>query len=268
MTPPLEEFASATGSPSGIAGWYGKLPCLGDFATRRLPSDFIECWDAWLQRSIATSRQQLGERWLDVFLTSPMWRFALAPGVCGAEACGGLLLPSVDKVGRYFPLTLALPLIDSQASVADLFAQQEWYSQLESIGLAALSVDFSPDQLELALAGSPFPTQRARAEPAARRDVLACMRDVPPVPHAFHLPSIDALSEAAAASAREIVASCTAGKSYWWSVAHESGATEFHCSAGLPADDYFCVLIGGERCPQAETVPLDPLQALDAAAAR
>ena len=93
-----------------IAGWYGKLPCLGDFASRRLDAEFITPWDAWLQRCIATSRQQLGEQWLDIYLTSPMWRFILAPGICGERACAGVLLPSVDKVGRYFPLTFALPL--------------------------------------------------------------------------------------------------------------------------------------------------------------
>src|ERR1043165_7880768 len=59
-----------TDAPSNIAGWYGKMPCLGDFASRRLTPDFITPWDAWLQRSIATSRQQLGEQWLEIYLTS------------------------------------------------------------------------------------------------------------------------------------------------------------------------------------------------------
>jgi type VI secretion system protein ImpM len=28
------------------AGCYGKLPCLGDFVSRRLPRAFIQPWDA------------------------------------------------------------------------------------------------------------------------------------------------------------------------------------------------------------------------------
>ncbi len=264
MISSVEDYSAASGAPSAIAGWYGKLPCLGDFANRRLPSDFIEAWDAWLQRSIAASRQQLGERWLDVFLTSPMWRFALAPGVFGSEGYAGLLLPSVDKVGRYFPLTLALPLSESHSNMADLFAAQAWFSELEKIGLSALNVDFSPDQLELALAENVYTPHRAEPVPAAPRDLLDCLRDIPSVPCTVHLASLDALSGAATASARAIVEACTRGKSYWWSVAPESGATEFHCSAGLPPDDYFSVLLGGAGV--AETVPLDPLQALDAAA--
>jgi len=64
------------------------MPCLGDFVSRRLPPEFIAAWDTWLQRSVAASRGALGESWTDVFLTSPMWRFVLAPGACGTEARG------------------------------------------------------------------------------------------------------------------------------------------------------------------------------------
>ena len=39
-----------------IPGWYGKLPSLGDFASRRLGADFIPPWDAWLQEVIHATR--------------------------------------------------------------------------------------------------------------------------------------------------------------------------------------------------------------------
>ena len=158
-----------TDDAANVAGWYGKLPCLGDFASRRLSQDFIAPWDAWLQRSIATSRQQLGEQWLEIYLTSPMWRFIVAPGVCGERGWIGVLLPSVDKVGRYFPLTLALPL-ESDADVVALLGVQAWFAGLERIGLAALNVDYSANELEAALASHPFP---ALAEPSMppERDV-------------------------------------------------------------------------------------------------
>src|SRR5690606_39018525 len=91
-------------------GFYGKLPSRGDFVSRRLPQPFVATWDAWLQQGIAASQAALGQRWLDVYLTSPIWRFALAPQVCGGAAYIGVLVPSVDRVGRYFPLTAALAL--------------------------------------------------------------------------------------------------------------------------------------------------------------
>ena len=56
--------------------------------------------------SAATSRAALGDRWLDLYLTSPAWRFACAAGVCGPAPVVGLMAPSVDRVGRYFPLAL------------------------------------------------------------------------------------------------------------------------------------------------------------------
>src|SRR5262249_13438980 len=77
------------------AGFYGKLPSKGDFLLRRVSQEFVDAWDAWLQQSLFASRENLQERWLDAYLTSPVWRFALSDGVCGSGAYAGLMLPSV-----------------------------------------------------------------------------------------------------------------------------------------------------------------------------
>ena len=61
-------------------GFYGKLPSHGDFLRRRVSDAFVGGWDAWLQECLAASRAALGERWLDVYLTSPAWRFVCAAG--------------------------------------------------------------------------------------------------------------------------------------------------------------------------------------------
>lgn len=95
---------------SGALGFYGKVATHGDFVSRRLPRSFLDPWDHWLQDCLRYSQEQLGADWLDVYLTSPVWRFALAPGVCGDGAWTGVLIPGVDRVGRYFPLTVAAPL--------------------------------------------------------------------------------------------------------------------------------------------------------------
>lgn len=242
-----------------VAGWYGKMPCLGDFASRRLPAEFIEPWDHWLQRSIAESRRQLGEKWLEVFLRSPMWRFALGPGVCGADAWAGLLLPSVDKVGRYFPLTLALLLRGPEPDVTQVFEAHSWYSALEKIGLAALTVEFSPDQLELALADNPFPRIDAMTKSHADVGDMIGWLDTPaPPPQALYFSSVNELEAAVDATAHTLYSHRTSGRTFWWSVAPESGAIEKHCCNGLPPDDYFSVLLGGSAMLTATS---DPLQA-------
>ena len=91
-------------------GFYGKLPSHGDFLRRRVSDAFVGVWDGWLQECLAASRASLDDRWLDVYLTSPVWRFACAAGACGPAPVIGVMAPSVDRVGRYFPLTLVAEL--------------------------------------------------------------------------------------------------------------------------------------------------------------
>jgi type VI secretion system protein ImpM len=57
---------------------------------------------------MAESQSALGPDWLDAWLEAPIWNFALSPGVCGPDAAVGVWVPSVDRVGRYFPLMVAL----------------------------------------------------------------------------------------------------------------------------------------------------------------
>ena len=125
-------------------------------ASRGLPHEFVHAWDSWLQHSIATSRAHLGEQWLELYLTSPIWRFALMPGACGASGWAGVMMPSVDKVGRYFPLTIAAQLDSHPHTMAMAFSAQEWYEALEQIALSMLALDASPAKLEQGLAGTPL----------------------------------------------------------------------------------------------------------------
>ena len=88
-------------------GWFGKLSMLGDFASRRLDPAWIESCDRWLSASMQASQQQLGHDWLQTYLSAPVWRFAWAPGVVDQQWWFGVLMPSCDNVGRYFPLLIA-----------------------------------------------------------------------------------------------------------------------------------------------------------------
>ena len=79
------------------AGWYGKLPALGDFAQRRLEQDFITHWDTWLQAVIVDSQRTLGGNWLATYLRAPVWRFVLAPGVVDGRSWSGILCDPVVR---------------------------------------------------------------------------------------------------------------------------------------------------------------------------
>ena len=119
-------------------GFYGKLPGVGDFVTRRLPWEFTSVWDDWLQQGMQASREALGARWLERYLSAPIWRFQVAPGVCGPAGWRGLFFASVDRVGRYFPLTLAF--LDAGAtSLATLSGEPDAWMALEDAALAGLA---------------------------------------------------------------------------------------------------------------------------------
>jgi type VI secretion system protein ImpM len=120
-------------------GFYGKLVSRGDFVSRDLPQSFIQPWDAWLVEGLLASQNQLGNAWLNAYLVSPLWRFALAPGVCGPDAVTGVLMPSIDRVGRYFPLTVARLLPADQAISRVIGGADDWFEQVEALLLASLA---------------------------------------------------------------------------------------------------------------------------------
>jgi type VI secretion system protein ImpM len=120
-------------------GLYGKLPTHGDFLRRRIDDAFLTVWDAWLQASLASSRAQLADRWLDVYLTSPVWRFACSAGACGPAAVAGLMLPSVDRVGRYFPLTLTWQPAPHVTPIDVATRADRWFAAAESHAIETLS---------------------------------------------------------------------------------------------------------------------------------
>lgn len=129
-------------------GLFGKLPAHGDFIYRDLPSNFINAWDAWLQGFVGSSREQIGESWLDVYLTSPIWRFAFSEGVIDQYSWAGILLPSVDRVGRYFPFSIATRLPAGINSL-EVITQSKWYEAMEEAALKALDGQLPIDDLVL-----------------------------------------------------------------------------------------------------------------------
>ena len=122
------------------AGCFGKVPQLGDFVSNGLPRRFVEPWDDFLREFLAASREALGEAWLETFLNGPIWRFALGAGLAGPDAVVGTLMPSVDRVGRYFPLTIA-HLVDRVPITLDA---DPWFESAEMLSLETLDDAFDP----------------------------------------------------------------------------------------------------------------------------
>ena len=218
--------------PDTRAGFFGKVSSHGDFVARRLPQSFQGPWDAWLQAGVQASRQALGPRWLTAYLSSPIWRFALAPGVCGASGWGGVLMPSVDRVGRHFPLTLAA---EGAAPLDQMVHHGAWYSRLEELALSSLREGFSLESFDAALrALAPL---QGSAPPVNGQSVLALDPDRP----------LD--DQLAAPSARLLIAIAAAaldGQSLWWTDGSAKVAPCLLVCRGLPAPEAFAALLDGD----------------------
>jgi type VI secretion system protein ImpM len=136
---------SATSGSS--AGYFGKIPARGDFVTAGLPPAAVQAWDSIISTALAGSKAALGDRWSDIWLEAPVWRFALPETMCGSVSILGLWMPSVDKAGRHFPLMIAATC--PQASPEQMVRHgTAWLDGAEDAGRAAIAEDLSPDQLK------------------------------------------------------------------------------------------------------------------------
>jgi len=132
---------------TGSIGVFGKLPAHGDFVQRNLSAGFINVWDEWLQHFISGTKEQLGENWLDVYLTSPLWRFVFSAGVIDENNWTGIMIPSVDRVGRYYPFSIVRKLQQTVNPYEFIQHHNNWYSEIEALALDALDGQILIDDL-------------------------------------------------------------------------------------------------------------------------
>jgi type VI secretion system protein ImpM len=141
-------------------GLYGKLPAKRDFIAIGAPREFLNVWEPWLQGGLSASRVQLAQGWQDAFLTSPIWRFWLGAGLCGTTIMGAFM-PSLDGVGRYFPLTL-FACADEGAAIAppEFDTQDKWFAAIEEFLMSTLEQDIQFEAIKQTLDQLEPPAQR------------------------------------------------------------------------------------------------------------
>jgi type VI secretion system protein ImpM len=220
-------------------GFFGKVTSHGDFVGRRLAASFQQGWDGWLQAGMQHSKQALAERWAPTYLSSPIWRFALARGVCGENAWVGLMMPSVDRVGRHFPLTLAA-CIDGQESLLDCASlHDDWFQDLEELALSSLAEGFSLDDFDTALCNLGPPDNagaKVIALPTEAGTVIAL--DPAQELHAqLSAPSVALMKAVAGAALHE--------HSLWWTDGSQQIPPCMLVCNGLPSAAAFIALLDG-----------------------
>jgi len=217
-------------------GIYGKLPSNGDFVTRRLPAAFRDPWDQWLQEAVSDSRDQLGERWLEAYLTSPIWRFALSGGLAGQQTWAGLLMPSVDRVGRYFPLTVACPLPPWSNPIWLMTQSGSWYEKAENLLRACLEEELDLSSFDRRVAELGVPLSAPPSGP----------------PHggtwtARRLPLPKDLNLACPELLNQTLGELFFAFSLWWSRGSDLVEPSLLVCQGLPPSGGFAAMLAGER---------------------
>jgi type VI secretion system protein ImpM len=228
-------------------GFFGKLPSHGDFVRRRVADDFVSGWDSWLQQCLAQSRETLGDAWLDTYLTSPVWRFALAPAVCGAASVAGILVPSVDRVGRYFPLTVVWPTPPNLSTLEIALHYRTGFEHAERLLLDTLAAeqfefgDFDRSVMDLAgdLEKSSDENTLRLTQSSAASLALAPLRP-------RYVPLRDAA--ALAAPALQLYGQfldAQGGAAFWWTDGSAAVAPCWLVTHGLPDSAQYSAMLDG-----------------------
>lgn len=228
----------------GLPGWHGKLPSLGDFASRRLSPDFITAWDGWLAAGLAALREQQPSQWLNDYLACPTWRFVLMPGVLPgpmrAQAHAGVLMPSVDRTGRYFPLTVVTSLPSPPQDALTLTALLTWLHDLDDLAADALQDDWTIDRLEAELARCRCPQWSAPGTAGATDGLLPG----PGESQRRHtVQGTQALVARLAQAQSAAFLQASEGHAYWWADS-QSGDRRLIITRGLPPPQEMRALFG------------------------
>ena len=157
-------------------GAFGKIPSVGDFFRLDVPSGFVRVWDDWIQRAMLGAQTALGPNWDSAYMTAPIWRFSLSSGLAGPQKIMGVFMPSVDRVGRRFPLTLMAALPTPGPAQLDHFNEDELFARLEDVALDSLDDAMTRDGLAALLGAISPPQFRSSAPVRASGSTLVLTR--------------------------------------------------------------------------------------------
>jgi type VI secretion system protein ImpM len=223
-------------------GLFGKLTAKRDFIALFAPRPFLDVWEPWMQGSIAASRNQLGAGWQDAFLSAPIWRFWLGPEICGTTVAG-VFMPSLDGVGRYYPLTLFV-FADPGTAIPppDVDAQNDWFHGAEDYLLTTLNRDTSFEQITAALDTHPAPVARPASAPQG--DMVA-VADGTLAAHATN----DTLPDLFASLRTANFASIYSAASFWWTIGGNDYQPLALCCRRMPDPFLFASMLTGRLEP-------------------
>jgi type VI secretion system protein ImpM len=227
-------------------GLYGKLPAKRDFVAVSAPKRFIRVWEAWVEQGMIESRAHVGEaEWKRAFSSAPIWRFWLGPSLCG-EAVTGAFMPSMDTLGRLFPLTL-IGVAEKGEALAppDVDRRNPWFERVE--GFLRSTLDGQASFETTLEAFGDLGASLAQAEASRQVDTRAIFRTADVGGGLF------SLARNFAALRRKRNNSLPAKATYWWTLGCDSREPLAWTQDSMPDPAAFSdMMMGGfENRPQA-----------------
>ena len=219
-------------------GLFGKLAAKRDFIALFAPRAFLDTWEPWMQSGIAASRNVLKGEWQQAFLAAPIWRFWLGADICGATVAG-VFMPSLDGVGRYYPLTL-FAFTDPGLAIKppDIDAQHDWFHAAEDYLLTTLDKDVSFEQTSSALDQFPPP---ATVTPSAATGEMTNIADGTLAAHATDSTLPELFADLRAAN----FASVYSAASFWWTIGGGDYQPLALCCRKMPDPFLFACMLTG-----------------------
>ena len=156
--PQRDETAGTLGDMLRPAGpWlFGKIPAHGDFISRGLEPKAHEALDLWLSAELARARARFTD--FDTrYVHAAPWHFV----DCDPQGqwSGGALCPSVDAVGRRFPILVAAPVANAGQATAVAYAALDLIFGALGEGWDAPRLHQALGEIVPAAGSGPEPTQ-------------------------------------------------------------------------------------------------------------
>ena len=226
---------------------FGKTPSKRDFIAPGAPRGFLNVWEPWMQAGLSSSKHSLDRHWQERFLTAPIWRFWLGQGICGATVMGAFM-PSLDGVGRYYPLTVLATARGGEAfAPPQMDMHAEWFAGAENYLLDTLEATASFEDISTRLDALPVPAPHdgQRDDTSLTRLAANCL---------FAAPEAGVTSGVFSAFQAADWLPLHAQRSYWWTEGGDGFAPQALAAQGMPPAEVFAGFLTGDYSAQTQRV--------------